>query len=93
MCYAYKPVRLPSGGISMKTTVEIRRLLQEGVIRESENGYYYPKATVEVITANLIVKPMRWDLIPRGFQQQQHLSLPEALKAKDSRAKDSKGFS
>jgi putative SOS response-associated peptidase YedK len=93
MCYAYKPVRLPSGRISMKTATEIRRLLQEGVIHESENGYYYPKATVEVITAGLAVRPMRWDLVPRGFMHQQHLSLPEALKAKDSRAKDSKGFS
>ncbi len=52
---------------------------------------------VEVITsdrnADTAVRPMRLDLIPRSFMQQQPLNLPEALKAKDSRAIDSKGFS
>jgi putative SOS response-associated peptidase YedK len=86
MCYAYKPVRLPSGKLSMKTDAEVRRLLREGLIKESPNGFYYPKANVEVITAGYQVKPMRWDLIPADYLRRYHLSLEEVKKKKASKA-------
>jgi putative SOS response-associated peptidase YedK len=91
MCYAYKPVRLPSGKLSMKTDVEVRRLLREGVIHESPNGFYYPKATVEVFRGGpegLEVRPMRWDLIPADYLRRYQLPLADLVKKKASRAKN-----
>lgn len=55
--------------------------------------FAYAKDTVDVIVAGSEVRRMRWDLIPRGFMRQERLSRDEALKAKDSRKKDSRGFS
>lgn len=75
----------------MKTDVEVRRLLREGLIRESPNGFYYPKANVEVITAGpdgLEAKAMRWDLIPADYLRRYNLTLPELVKKKASRAKN-----
>ena len=57
------------------------------------NDFAYAKDFVYVIVAGSEVRRMRWDLIPRGFMRQEGLNREEALKAKDSRKKDSRGFS
>ena len=88
MCYAYKPVRLPSGRLTKMFDKEVRRLLRDGIIKETSDGFYYPKATVEVMTAGGEVKPMRWDLIPSGFLRQYGFTLPEVIRKKNSRAKN-----
>jgi putative SOS response-associated peptidase YedK len=93
MCYAYKPVKSASGRYYAHTATDINRMLREGSIRETVDGFVYAKDTVAVITGEAAVRPMRWDLIPRGFMRQERLDLKEAVRAKDSRRKDSKGFS
>jgi len=90
MCYAYKPVRTPSGRIQMHTVTEIRRLQREGKIKETNDGFHYARDMVPVITPSGEVLPMRWDLIPAGFLHQESLSLDpgpeEAIRRKNSRA-------
>jgi putative SOS response-associated peptidase YedK len=80
----------------MATAVDVRRMQREGIVKETPDGFMYAKDTVGVTIArgmDVLTLPMRWDLIPAGFMRQEHLSLPEAIKAKNSRAKGSKGFS
>jgi putative SOS response-associated peptidase YedK len=86
MCYAYKPVRTPSGTILMHTVPEIRRLEREGKIREVEGEFYFAKDTVPVIIAGGAVVPMRWDLIPSGFLRGESATATEAVRKKNSRA-------
>lgn len=71
-------------------------MVREGKVKESKDGFIYAKDTVGITVVrngNLEAKAMRWDLIPSAFMQREGLTLPEVIKAKNSRAKGSKGFS
>src|SRR4051812_16250261 len=93
MCYAYKPVKDPATGKIWKVNYrDFRKLVQEGNIKETSDGYYYAKATVPVIIleeGDYKVVPMRWDLVPRDYMAEHpEMDLAAVLKKKNSRAKN-----
>jgi putative SOS response-associated peptidase YedK len=93
VCYAYKPVFTASGTYEMHRLDDIHRMMREGKVKETREGFFFAKDTVPVIIGNGEVRPMRWDLIPAEFMWREKPGLPEVIKAKNSRAKGSQGFS
>ena len=88
MCYGYKPVRKGNGRYLLHTEKDIRRMLKSGEIKESPDGFVFAKDTVEVILGVNKVRPMRWDLIPRGFLRDGKFTVAEVIQRKNSRAKN-----
>ena len=90
MCYAYKPVVDPaSGKIYRIDNKEYCKLEREGKIKSSPDGDYFCRSEVPVIlsrSGDLIVLPMRWDLIPRDYQSEYpELPLADLIKRKNSK--------
>jgi putative SOS response-associated peptidase YedK len=74
MCYAIKPASLP--GIRIAGALPA----------PNPDGFHYARDTVPVFLAGGEMRPMRWDLVPRGFMSQENGTLAEALRRKNSRA-------
>jgi putative SOS response-associated peptidase YedK len=72
----------------MHTEKDIRRMLKSGEIKSTPDGFVFAKDTVPVILGEAEVRPMRWDLIPRAFLQRENLSVADAIRKKNSRAKN-----
>lgn len=92
MCYAYQPDREAAAEFAKTAKEVLQQILQDGGVKESVNGFYYPKSNVEVIrmgAAGREVKAMRWDLIPWNFlAPDRPATVAEAVKRKNSRAKN-----
>lgn len=75
MCYAYKPPEADE---------------RAGTFRKGAGGdeFRFARDTVPVVTAGGAVRPMRWDLVPAGFLGRERPGLAEALRKKNSRAKN-----
>ena len=87
VCYAYKFIRHDDGTVDAVNLKDYNRLLREGKIVETKDGFHYAKDTIGVLLNGQSL-PMRWDLIPEGFAKGKGLTVGEAVKRKNSRAKD-----
>ena len=95
MCYGSKPVVNARGGIDWIPNDEFNRLYKEGIIVPRKDGYHYAKDMLAAMVrrgGQVVVVPMRWDLIPRHFLRKEGLPLAEAIRRKNSRAKGAGGF-
>jgi putative SOS response-associated peptidase YedK len=92
MCYGFYPVKGTEGGTDWVDRQEFFRLEREGKIVIRKDGFHYARDTVGSVLFRdheFQVKPMRWDLVPRGFlAEESDLTLPDILKKKNSRAKN-----
>jgi putative SOS response-associated peptidase YedK len=88
MCYGFKPLyHKEGGGAFMVPLHELYEMELAGKIIEKPDGYHYAKDTVGAITA-AGARSMRWDLIPAFYLQGENLTAAEAIKKKNSRAKN-----
>lgn len=91
MCYGSKPVVNAKGGVDWIPNEEFNRLYKDGEIVVRKDGYHYAKDTLAGFLwrgKSIEVVPMRWDLIPRHFLQKENPARAEAIRKKNSRAKD-----
>lgn len=96
MCYSYVTVfSKQSDSIYKVPRKEYFKLVREGVIIEGGPKPYYAKATVPVIVNSEDgnhIKAMHWDLIPHWYKSKEGLSIPEVIKAKNSKAEGFTSF-
>lgn len=89
MCYSYLPVQGETG-IDYKPRKEIEKLIQEGRILTSPDGYHYPKKEVGSLVNldnQIQVIPMRFDFIYRKYLNgYPDFDLAMVVKKKNSRA-------
>lgn len=91
MCYGSKPVVNAKGGIDWIPNDEFNRLYKDGEIVVRKDGYHYAKDTLAAFVwrgRQVEAVPMRWDLVPRHFLQREDPALAEAIRRKNSRAKE-----
>jgi putative SOS response-associated peptidase YedK len=91
MCYAYKPVFGADGTRYTIPHGDFQRHLRDGRIVPGPDGYHYAKETVWVLARGgegIESALMRWDLVPRDFLKGENVSPEEAVKRKNSRARN-----
>jgi len=88
-----KFIRRNDGTYISLTDKETRRLIREGEVIETPDGYHFARANVPVLKMSQgepSVSAMRWDLIPHNYYKDRNVSIGEAIRAKNSRAIDPK---
>ena len=96
MCYSYITVfSKQSDNFYKVPRKEYFQLVREGIIIEEDQKSYYAKSYVPIVVNSddgNHLKAMHWDLIPRWYKSKENLSIPEVIKAKNSKAEGFTSF-